>query len=448
MIGSQQLNANLQKSVLGAAWCLCAAFPHYLQAAGGDAMAASSSKGPNAVAVSGAPQTEFTLSQLVSWILEHNPDIVSALRAVQGAEAGVLSASAFPNPRIEYGSGQNHARVASGVPGNVQSWSVVQPLENPWMRNARIDSAKANAQMVGSESQLTRNDVTAQILLRAYELLLREEELIAASESARLLEQVREKVRLRVEVGEAARYEAIKADAELISARQRETTARLMVEQSRLALNRLAAGKLPAQWKLVARLSDERPLPPLVELQARALEANPELRALQSGVQKAQSLLRSARASRLPGLELRYSELRDPEIRQTVGAVGLQIPLFDQRRGPVSEASAELARSQSRLDGRRAELQQQVLIAWQALEMANATVKALGQGALQEAESALRVAQAAYQFGERGILEVLDAQRVLRSVRADLLQAKFQAQVAKISLEQLAGSYANRFTGE
>jgi cobalt-zinc-cadmium efflux system outer membrane protein len=63
---------------------------------------------------------------------------------------------------------------------------------------------------------------------------------------------------------------------------------------------------------------------------------------------------------------------------------------------------------------------------------------------VREAEAALRVAESAYRFGERGILEVLDAQRVLRSVRADLLQARFQAQAARVVLEQLAARYVDR----
>jgi cobalt-zinc-cadmium efflux system outer membrane protein len=49
------------------------------------------------------------------------------------------------------------------------------------------------------------------------------------------------------------------------------------------------------------------------------------------------------------------------------------------------------------------------------------------------------VAQAAYRFGERGILDVLDAQRVLRSVRADLIQARYQLQEARVMLDQLIG---------
>jgi cobalt-zinc-cadmium efflux system outer membrane protein len=53
----------------------------------------------------------------------------------------------------------------------------------------------------------------------------------------------------------------------------------------------------------------------------------------------------------------------------------------------------------------------------------------------------LKVAQAAYRFGERGILEVLDAERVLRSVRNDLLLARYQLQASLIELDTLAGRH-------
>jgi cobalt-zinc-cadmium efflux system outer membrane protein len=71
--------------------------------------------------------------------------------------------------------------------------------------------------------------------------------------------------------------------------------------------------------------------------------------------------------------------------------------------------------------------------------MARLRIEALSQGSVREAEAALRVAQAAYRFGERGILDVLDAQRVLRSVRADLIEARYQLQEARVTLDQLIG---------
>ena len=49
----------------------------------------------------------------------------------------------------------------------------------------------------------------------------------------------------------------------------------------------------------------------------------------------------------------------------------------------------------------------------------------------------MKAAEAAYRFGERGILDVLDAQRVLRTVRTDYLNAQYDLQAALIEIEQL-----------
>ena len=212
-----------------------------------------------------------------------------------------------------------------------------------------------------------------------------------------------------------------------------------MVEQSKIQLNQLAAGQLPAQWRLQGDLKDSQELLDMAQLQQLMLKHNTELSLLQTDVNKAQAQLRSAESSRWPGVELRYSQSRDPEFRQGQWGVGVQLPLLDRRSGPIAQASAELERAQVRLEGRKAELEQQVLLTWKSLEMARLRIEALSQGSVREAEAALRVAQAAYRFGERGILDVLDAQRVLRSVRADLIQARYQLQEARVMLDQLIG---------
>jgi cobalt-zinc-cadmium efflux system outer membrane protein len=286
---------------------------------------------------------------------------------------------------------------------------------------------------------LTRNELVSQTRLYIYQGLLHQAQAAATADDVQLLEQVRERVRLRVESGEAARYEIIKADAEIITARERLQTARLMVEQSKIQLNQLAAGQLPAQWRLLGDLKDTQELVDLNQLHQLVSTHNPELNLLQAEVDKARAALRGAQSSRWPGVELRYSQSQDPEFRQSQWGIGVQIPLLDRRAGPIAQASAELERAEIRLEGRKAELRQQVLLTWKSLEMARLRIEALSQGSVREAEAALRVAQAAYRFGERGILDVLDAQRVLRSVRADLIEARYQLQEARVMLDRLTG---------
>jgi cobalt-zinc-cadmium efflux system outer membrane protein len=288
-----------------------------------------------------------------------------------------------------------------------------------------------------------RNELISQVKLRAYEYLLRKEEALAAADALTLLQQIRERVKVRVDTGEAGKYELIKSDAEIINAQQREQTARLQIQQAAISLNRLAAGQLPPVWDLDAQLNEVTALPELEVLKKSALQSNPELRVLESEFERNQSRIAEATASRLPGLEVRLSQIREPDVRQDLLGVSIQVPLFDQRRGPRAEAIAERERTISRLEGRRAELIQQLELSWKSVEIAQVRIKALSEGAMRDAEAALRVAQAAYRFGERGILEVLDAQRVLRAVRQDLLLARYQLQASLIELDTLAGRYAS-----
>ena len=388
---------------------------------------------------------ELTVEQITRVVLEHNPGLRAVRSQLDAARAGVTTAAALPNPRLEWQQGP-WQQLPSGASGQrVKGWSVAQPIENPWLRSARMQAAESGMQLSGQQWSAARNDMAAQVRLRAYEALLYQVEAEAAAGALVLLEQVRERVRVRVESGEAARYEIIKADAEVIHARERQKTSALQAEQALLEINRLAAGQLPSRWKLVASFADGLDLPDLSQLQDQAERTNPELLGLRHEFERAQAKLKAARASRWPGLEVRYTENRDPEVRQSQWGVGMQLPLLDRREGPMAEAQAEVVRAQTRLEGRQIELRQQILIAWKALDMARLRVEALSQGVLREAEAAVRVAEAAYRFGERGILDVLDAQRVLRGVRADLLQARFQQQSARIALDQLSGQFVVDF---
>ena len=384
-------------------------------------------------------QTEFTVEQLTRIVLEHNPALRAGRSGLDGARAGVASAAALANPRLEWQQGRWQPWGAASQP--VRGWSFSQPIENPVVRNARIDAAQSNRWLSEQQLAAIRNDLVAQVRVRASEALLYQSEAESASETLALLEQVRERVRLKVETGEAARYEVIKADAEVVHARERQQSSALQAEQSLLELNRLAAGQLPMRWKLRASFSDGQAVPALARLQEQAEQINPELAALRHELARAQAQLSAARASRWPGIELRYSESREPDVRLGMWGVSAQLPLLDQRSGPIAEAQAEVERARARLEGRQTELRQQLLMAWRALDIARLRVESLSQGVLRDAEAALRVSQAAYRFGERGILDVLDAQRVLRGVRSDLLQARHQQQLAHIALEQLSGQF-------
>jgi len=391
------------------------------------------------------PDTEIriiTLDELVNTVLQHNAGLNAARRTVDIATAGITTATAYPNPRLELNGGRGSALTPGTSSGSIVGIGVSQVIENPALRSARINSALFAEQGSQQAFATTRNELVGVVRLRANEYLLRKLQAREAAESLSLLEQTRERIKVRVETGETGKLDLIRADAEIINARQREETARLQIAQAAIALNRLAAGTLPSRWELEGNLEDTRVLPTLDQLRAEATQFNPEVRFLEAELERTQSRLQEANASVIPGIELRAAQLREPDIRNDMIGLSVQIPLLDQRRGPKAEAAADRERTRGRLEGRRAELIQQLELSRRAVDIATVRVKALSEGAVRSSEAALRVAEAAYRFGERGILEVLDAQRVLRAVRQDLLLARYELQSALIELDVLTGRYA------
>jgi cobalt-zinc-cadmium efflux system outer membrane protein len=89
------------------------------------------------------------------------------------------------------------------------------------------------------------------------------------------------------------------------------------------------------------------------------------------------------------------------------------------------------------LGQRRLELISATEQAYEQYQLADQQVVSLESSKLRAASRAVDAAQAAYRFGERGIVEVLDAQRVLQSVRGDLVEAQFARQTAMTDLEEL-----------
>ena len=385
----------------------------------------------------------YPIEQLVELADRHNIAVLQANEALRAAQAKIAVASVLPNPRIELGLGTQAQRSSvSEASSRVSSLGVSQLVENPALREARIRVFLSLERSQQAQLRGTRTLVAGEVRRQAYEVLLRGEEVQAALDARNLLRQIRERVRLRVESGEAARFELLKADAEVIGAEQRQKVASLALEQARIRLQQLVGVPLVSGWSVAGSLDDPIRIGERSPLRASIATQHPDLVALRATAQAAEQRIREAQASRYPGVELQLSQSREapanqPALRETLLGASLSVPLLDSRRAAVDLARAELRRVEAELSGREQLLLREFDTAWAALDIARARVTSLAEGAIREAEAALRVAEAAYRFGERGILEVIDAQRVLRAVRADLLLAKFEQQSAANTIQIL-----------
>lgn len=389
------------------------------------------------IASSAFAQPEFNLPQLEAMALASSRSVLAVRDQVDAARFAVDSAAAFPNPELEYLSGTARSRGVGGTPGDARSLALTQPLDMPWKRSARIDAAEAGLAATTAGARAFEADLLARLRSRYFEVLRREAELRNAKEDVALMEGVRSRIALRVETGEAARFELIKADAETLNAQKTAQAASYRLAQARSLLQQMVGTALPPEFALSTRLRDVPPLQPLALLQKQLAENSPELARGRAEMQRAQRQLDLERAQRWPNLALKASVDEDPDVRTSKFGLVVSIPLWDRRRGPVGEAAAQLSRARNELESNQFVLGQAIEAAYQQYEIAQTQVTALESGIVRQSEAALKVAEAAYRFGERGFIEVLDAQRVFRAARAELITARYELAAAWVEIERL-----------
>ncbi|WP_298619275.1 TolC family protein [uncultured Zoogloea sp.] len=419
------------KSVLAVA--LVATAVPALSAPAGRAPAAAPARAP----APAASTPVYSLPALRELARTGHPSLAAAQALVEAGSAQVTAAAAYPNPDVEFLAGRTQARVPGATGGSAQTLTIQQRIDNPWQRDARVAAAGHGLEARQAERRGFENDLLARLDQRFFEVLRRIAELRAAREDLQLAEQIRSKVAVRVDTGESPRYELIKADTELLNAQKSAESANLRVAQARAALRALVGPGLPADFQLDGSLSGAVSVSPLDQLRAEVLARNPELLRNQAEVRRAERQLELERLRRQPEVALKVAEDRDHELRDTRLGVVVSVPIWDRRQGPVAEAGALLNRSRSELAAQELALIQALEGAYRQYEINRNQVSALENGILREAEAALKVAEAAYRFGERGILDYLDAQRVFRAARNELIAARYELQLAVIDIERL-----------
>jgi len=387
--------------------------------------------------------TPLSIVQALTLAERDSPILKEAIASVNRSQAGVQSAKAYTNPAFEFLAGHQSARpiATPGVPGALLHYSAGQTIEIPKERHARIRASQLD--LAGNQSQLAavRLSVVSDVKRAFYDVLRRKEQLDHASDNLALVEDLRRRVQLEVQVGEKGKLELTRAEAELARARAAVRSADIELVNSRAILKAVIGSTSSETFDAQGNLDDAVRIPGLDELRPQVLASHPALAQANAQTERASAVVERERALRIPQPTAYGEYERQPDISFYRFGFTVPLPLWDRRKGPIAEAKAEVERSEASARQRRLEIMAALERAYDQYQISNQQIESLQAGSLREAEAAVEAARAAYKFGERGIVEVLDAQRVLQGVRSDLLDALFGRQSALIDLEELGATH-------
>ncbi|PWT98089.1 MAG: hypothetical protein C5B51_29885 [Terriglobia bacterium] len=387
-------------------------------------------------------QTEWSEPQIIERFLAQSPQTRELRARVALADAEARVRTVYANPSVSYsqeGAGFN------------QFFEASQPI--PLSSRVRY-LRQAGAAAV---SAMEANRDAALWSLRS-DLRISFFRMLAAQQRAGLLEsrigEVERLVRIlrqREEEGEGSRYDRLRAERDLAELRTDVTTARSL----QVAAGARLAAYLPEDVR-VAVVSGDLAVPPAIpdpeELVRRALIARADYRVEQRNLFRYEMEQQAARRLRVPEPVVTAGVKRadvtagtgpDPfsNIRRTGVAFGVSVPLpvWNNGRYEVARYQAEQEQASARLAVLARQIRAEIRGANDVLALRRDALAAYEREVQPIGAELIRITQTAYEEGEIGILELLDAFRLNGAAALRRLDLSAGVKEAFIELERAVG---------
>ncbi|MDH5562124.1 MAG: TolC family protein [Nitrospirota bacterium] len=389
-----------------------------------------------------APQASsaYSLQDVVELAITNNPALQESQGILEQKEGQKRIASAYPNPTIAFQSGRGSLRDPSmGTTITERYITLSQPLEWPGKRDADQRAAQAGVESAQASFQEAQLDVIAATKHAFYNLLFATHQGNTATLNLESMKKVRNSVVRRIEAGEAPPFEGVKIQVELLKVKKERTQIQSMIHSLQAELNSLTAGALGNQFTIRGEFPSSRGEFLSTPLDENALAQHPVMQKWRKMVEEARQAHRREQQARMPNITLSGSYQRDVGREAYVGAISIPFPLWDQRQGNIAHAQGILRQREASLIRIKHQLLKNMIQQVHLSKSAAAQITTYEQGLLKQAQEALRIAQVSFKFGEANLMDVLDAQRVLRQTRLDYAQAQYDLAIALTELERLTG---------
>ncbi len=384
----------------------------------------------------------LTEQQALQRLRREHPHPEALRLTAREAAAGARERSAPPNPEVSY------TREDAGL--DVEDFLLVsQDLPVRGRRRLLAEAAGRAAAAAEARAGAALRRFETRLRLAFTDLLLAQERARVLGGGVAELRRLADVLRAREREGEGSRFDRLRAEREVADV---ETDLEAADVERRTAQARLAAffapGAAAARLTAAGALLEGAPAGGVDTLVARALAQRADYRALAASETRWRLERRAAERLRLPGAAVTAGLKRAgaPAARESGYAVTatVAVPLFDHGQAQTARAAAAQARTEAERRALRTRIEGEVRAAHVAASGYRALADRYQVESVEPAAELVSIAAVAYEEGEYGILELLDAHRVMLGARLRLLDLSAAARRAAIDLDRAVGEGATQ----
>lgn len=372
----------------------------------------------NASTASGQIGPDAMLEDLLAYADENNPGLRAAHYRWRARVERIPQARSLPDPMLNYGyfaprSADRQAMMARQVV------SVMQMFPAFGKRGLRAEMAGQGAEVERQRLEAVRLAVFTRVKAAYAEYAYVDEGVRVMRETRDLLRQFEEVALARFRADEVGSPDVLRVQMELDRVEDQLASMKAMRVPAAAALN-AAIGRPDGSVLPAPRL--ER-LPVLDEAAERDLDgwlaANPNLRALDREIARAETGVELARRESWPDFTVGFQAIeRRGESTEGMVMVGVNLPIWrDNYAAARNEARAERKAAFENRQSLQRDLESDLRMALFRVRDAERKTRLFGDLLLPKASASFESLQAAYRVGDTDFIDVIDAQRELLEVQ-------------------------------
>lgn len=377
---------------------------------------------------------EWTEAVVVQKFLDQNPQTREARARVAIAEADARGRALYANPRVNF----SHEGA-----GRTEFFQAEQILPITGRLKLLRQAGAALVRVAEAEGAFSLWLARSSLRQAFYRVLAEQQSETIYAAGLKDIENVIRVLADREREGEGSKFDRLRTERE-----RAELLAELALVRAAIALERAQMlAFLPAGTD-IATVSGQIETPLLAlnasELAQRALAVREDYRAEQRRLDQYRLEQRAAERLRFPepvfNAGLKRAEVGQRGIANgPVVGITVPLPLFNKGQTEVARYSAEQERASARLEVLSRQIRGAVEGTVQALRVRQRARDEYRNQLAETGPELVRIATVAYQEGEVGILQLLDALRTQRQAQLRLVDIQAAVKQAQIELERVIG---------
>lgn len=377
---------------------------------------------------------EWTEAKIVAEFLNQSPQAREARASVAVAEAEARSRTRHVNPRV------NYSRESAGL---TEFFQAEQTLPVSGRLKLLRQSGAFSVRAAEAEGAFDLWQARTALRQAFFQLLATQERETIYTAAITEIERVIGVLRQREIEGEGSRFDRLRTERERAELLAELTLARADIEIERGRVMAYLRADIQIS-KVAGQLESTLSAPDIDGLTRQAMNSREDVKAAQGRLEQFRFEQRAAEKLRIPEPVLNAGLKRADIGGNRIGygpvvGISVPLPLFNKGQDEVARFSAE----QERVSARLQTLARQIRSAIEGSARAF-TVRAQARDNYRRelADSGpelIRIATVAYQEGEIGILQLLDAYRAQRQAQLRMIDIQLAVKEGQIELERVVG---------